>query len=186
MEFNRIWAMPTSDTFDCKPIGNLVKRYLAESKVSVDPFARNNRWATYTNDLNPDTKADSHLKAVEFLAILKGEKVEADLIIFDPPYSARQAKECYESFGDKMFTQEDSQNVGRWGDEKKRCYDLLTPGGYFMHFGWHTNGIGEKYHSKIREILLVCHGSAHNDTICLVEQKMAHQFRLETNQQGEL
>jgi hypothetical protein len=42
-------------------IGGFVKKYLIKVKVSVDPFARNNRWATYTNDLNPDTAAQTHL-----------------------------------------------------------------------------------------------------------------------------
>lgn len=32
--------MPSADTFSVKPIGDFVRRYLAESKASVDPFAR--------------------------------------------------------------------------------------------------------------------------------------------------
>lgn len=47
--------MPNPDTFDCKPLGQIVVRYL--SGVSIDPFARNKRIATYTNDLNPGTAA---------------------------------------------------------------------------------------------------------------------------------
>lgn len=35
------------------PIGEMVQRYLKAAKISCDPFARNKRWATYTNDLNP-------------------------------------------------------------------------------------------------------------------------------------
>lgn len=83
----RVWAMPYSDTFDIEPIGNLVKRYLTNSKCSVDPFARNKQWATYTNDLNPDTIAEFHLDAYDFLVMLKNKRINPDLILFDPPYS---------------------------------------------------------------------------------------------------
>jgi hypothetical protein len=60
----RVWAMPNASTFDIPPIRALVKKYLHQSKVSVDPFARNKRWATYTNDLNPETAAESHAEVV--------------------------------------------------------------------------------------------------------------------------
>lgn len=70
MIINRVWAMPSADTFDIAPIGDLVKRYLSQSKISIDPFARNKRWATYTNDLNPITDAEYHMMASDFLKML--------------------------------------------------------------------------------------------------------------------
>ena len=169
MNINRTWAMPNSNTFKCKPIGILVKKYLKEAKVSIDPFARNNEWASYTNDLNPNTKAKSHTYAKLFLETLIANNVKADLIIFDPPYSLRQTKECYEKFGEWKFR--DTQNVGRWTDEKMLCDKLLLNNGVFMNFGWNTNGMGKKYQMDIIEILIVAHGSAHNDTLCTVEKR---------------
>lgn len=176
MNLTRLWAMPNSNTFECPPIGDFVRKYLRECSTSVDPFARNVEWADYTNDLNPDTAAQYHVKALDFLTMLRDEfdmRGEVDLIIFDPPYSLRQIKECYDRFG--KFTFEDTQNAIRWTDEKAICYDLLKVGGYFLHFGWHTNGLGMKHNSLIDEVLLVAHGSAHNDTICMAERKIAHQ-----------
>ena len=67
MKITRIWAMPKADTFSCPPIGEFVKSYLRNSTVSIDPFARNCGWATYTNDMNIDTSAQYHCKALEFL-----------------------------------------------------------------------------------------------------------------------
>jgi hypothetical protein len=99
MQINRKWAIPSSDTFDVPPIGEFVKSYLRQAKVSVDPFARNKRWATYTNDLNPNTEAEYHLDVADFLKILVEKEVKADLVIFDPPYSPRQVKEMYSGFG---------------------------------------------------------------------------------------
>lgn len=87
MKITRTWAMPNSETFKIPPIGDFVRRYLEGSRVSVDPFARNNRWATFSNDLNPATEACAHMDAEDFLTELLKCDVMADLVIIDPPYS---------------------------------------------------------------------------------------------------
>lgn len=83
----REWAMPSADTFSVKPIGQMVRRYLKASRVSIDPFARNSGLATYTNDLNPETSAQDHMDAAEWMEALAARGVVADLMLFDPPYS---------------------------------------------------------------------------------------------------
>ena len=67
----------------------------------------------------------------------------------------------------------EAANMGHWSKEKKICAQLLTVNGYFLHFGWHSNGLGKCRHAKIEEVLLVAHGRAHNDTICTAERKTA-------------
>ena len=177
--------MPSADTFDVPPIGELVKRYLRESKVSVDPFARNKRWAQFTNDLNPNTAAEYHMDAEAFCVMLAERGVVADLVIIDPPYSPRQVKESYDSFGHKM-----EQGDALLGAVRKRLKDaicdIVQVGGVVMTFGWNSVGMGRERGFEIREILLVCHGSDHNDTICVVEQRVAQQsemFSAQPNQQ---
>ena len=176
MKMTRIWAMPNANTFDVQPIGDFVRKYMRNAKVSIDPFARNKGWATYTNDLSPDTTAQYHMRASDFLDMLVEQGVKADLVIFDPPYSLRQAKEVYESVGDWKF--EDTQEVGRWTREKDACSKLLNVGGVFLYFGWNTSGMGKDRNCEIEEVLLVCHGSAHHDTICMAERKTTHQGEL--------
>jgi hypothetical protein len=177
VKFTRTWAMPSADTFDIAPIGELVKRYLRESKISVDPFARNKRWATYTNDLNPDTAAEYHMLAIDFLRNLKQEGVIADLIIFDPPYTIGQLKECYQSIGID-FMLNDAQQAGVWTVEKNLCYEVLATGGVFIHCGYHSNGMGKQRDMMIEDGLIVAHGRNHNDTIVTVERKLAHQYEM--------
>lgn len=177
MIINRVWAMPSADTFDIPPIGELVKRYLRESRVSIDPFARNKRWATYTNDLSPNTAAEYHMPAVDFLKMLVDRRIIADLIIFDPPYTIGQVKECYESIG-LQFMANDAQQAGVWTIEKDLCYELLDVAGVFIHCGYHSNGMGKQRDMMIDELLLVPHGRNHNDTIVTVERKLAHQSEL--------
>lgn len=166
--FNREWAMPSEDTFSIPPIEGFVKKYLMKSKVSVDPFARNKRWATFTNDLNPNTAADSHMDATEWLLSMNGQK--CDLVIFDPPYSIHQAKTTYEGFG-RAFLQKDAHEVGRWVNAKNKISEMVTENGIVLSFGWNTIGMGKERGFEIIEILLVAHGSAHNDTICVAERK---------------
>jgi hypothetical protein len=175
MIINRVWAMPTHDTFDCAPMGELVKRYLVG--VSIDPFARNKRWATYTNDLNPGTEAEYHMDAADFMEKMVNDGVSADVIIFDPPYSPRQMKEMYESFGLKL-TMQDTQRPGRWSRERAAADRILKHNGHVLHFGWNTAGMGETNGYIPVEILIVTHGAGHQDTLCLVEKKVATQLEL--------
>lgn len=71
--------MPNADTFSIPPIAGFVQKYLLKSTVSIDPFARNKRWATHTNDLNPETAAEHHMDAGDFLKLMAQQGVKADL-----------------------------------------------------------------------------------------------------------
>ena len=175
MNFSRVWAMPNKDTFSVAPIGAFVKKYLAQSRVSVDPFARNKAWATYTNDLNPSTSAQRHLDAEEFLRQLAGEGVRADLIIMDPPYSPRQISECYAEAGLKA-SMTDTQSAVLYQRVRDAAAAVLVERGIVLSFGWNTVGMGKVRGFEIVEIMLCCHGGAHNDTICLAEQRVSEEL----------
>lgn len=169
--FNRVWAMPNKCTFSIPPIADLVSRYVAASSKSVDPFARDTDMATFTNDLDPKTRAQSHEDAESFLVRLKSAGVVCDLGIFDPPYSPRQISECYKSVGLAVGLKE-TQNAALYR-RVRDAMDMLIPfGGVVLSFGWNTNGMGIKRGYRIEEILLVAHGGGHNDTICVAERKV--------------
>ena len=113
---SRVWAMPNADTFSVPVIGALVKKHL--QGVSVDPFARNKRWATYTNDLNPTTDAEYHMDAEVFLNMLvMRNSLVADVLILDPPYSPRQISECYKEAGIRAGI----RTRGRTAEERASC-----------------------------------------------------------------
>lgn len=171
MKFSRTWAMPNSDTFSVKPIGEFVQRYLAASKVSIDPFARNKRWATYTNDLNPKTEAEHHMDAEDFLKMIAAQSVRCDLALLDPPYSPRQIRECYQEAGIKCGMKE-TQNAALYSRVKSAAAEVLTGDSIVLSFGWNSAGMGQKHGFEPIELMLVCHGGAHNDTICLAERRM--------------
>ncbi len=161
----RVWAMPNADTFSVPPIGDMVRKYLRG--VSVDPFARNKRWATHTNDLNPATEAEHHMDAVAFLDMLAAQGVKADVVILDPPYSPRQISECYAAAGLKAGMK-DTQNAALYARVRQSARRLCNAGTTVLSFGWNSTGMGPGFETV--ELLLVAHGGAHNDTICLVER----------------
>ena len=171
VKFSRTWAMPNSDTFDVVPIGDFVRSYLMNAEVSVDPFARNNRWATYTNDLDPNTSAKHHLDAERFLIKLVGDGIKADLVLFDPPYSPRQISECYKSIGLEVGMKE-TQSALLYQRARDAVVPLCTEDAIVLSFGWNTVGMGKRHGFEQIEIMLCCHGSAHNDTICLAERRL--------------
>ena len=163
--------MPNGDTFSVPPIGAFVRSYLDAAKVSVDPFARDKRWATHTNDLNPATQAEHHMDAEKFLLMLATLDVKADLVIFDPPYSPRQISECYKSVGLEVGMKE-TQSALLYQRVRTAIVPVLTEDAIVLSFGWNTVGMGKKHGFEIIEILLCCHGGAHNDTICMAERRL--------------
>ena len=171
VKFSRYWDMPSADTFDMPSVSSFVKKYAMGSHVSIDPFARNKRIATYTNDLNPGTQAEYHMDALEFLLVIEKQNVQADLVLFDPPYSLEQCKRSYESVG-RVVTMRDTQIWGRWTEHKDILSRLLKVGGVCLSFGWNSIGLGKKRGCELEEIMMVCHGATHNDTICIAERKI--------------
>lgn len=161
--------MPNSHTFSIPPIQTFVSQYTAgHNKVIIDAFANDSKVGTITNDLNPKFNTTYHMDALDFLKML--EDNTADVVLYDPPYSLRQVKECYEGVGITV-TAEHTKSSWRAKhlDEIAR---ILKPNGICLSFGWNTNGVGKKRGFEIIEILIVAHGGSKNDTLCVAERKI--------------
>lgn len=160
--------MPNSNTFQIKPIKEFVERYVQNAEIIVDPFANDCKYGTITNDLNPNFDTTYHLDALDFLKLIEAES--CDLVIYDPPYSLRQVKECYEGVGVTVTAEHTKASWrARHLDEIQR---ILKPNGYALCFGWNTNGVGMKRGFEMEEILIVPHGGSKNDTLCTAEKKV--------------
>jgi hypothetical protein len=170
IQFTRCFAMPNAETFSIRPIGEFVQRYLAASNVSVDPFARNRDWATYTNDINPSTSAQHHEDAETFLMLMSRKGISADMALFDPPYSPRKVSEHYKAAG-LVVTGEDTQNGRLYKRVRDALDKIIAPGGIVLSFGWQSAGMGIGRGYELIETMLVAHGGGHNDTICIAERK---------------
>ena len=166
IKIDRVWAMPNKNTFEVKPIHDLIVEEMTEG-VWIDPFANRNKLATITNDLNRDFDTNYHLDALDFLKIFDDSSVDG--VLYDPPYSPRQVSECYNNVGFNVTW--DTTKASFWSNHKKEISRIVKKGGKVITFGWNSGGIGYKYGFEIVRILLVPHGGWHNDTICTVEVK---------------
>jgi len=164
--FNRIWAMPSKKTFTIKPIAELLKKYVKPRKLWIDAFAGFNSVAGITNDLNPKAPTDYTGFALDFFKGFSPGSVHG--VLFDPPYSVRQIKECYEKYGLEV-TQETTRSD--WWTKHKTEIARISPE-IVISFGWNSNGLGKNLGYRIEEILLVAHGGNHNDTIVVVEKRL--------------
>lgn len=167
--FTREFAMGNAETFSLGPVSRLLDRYLGAADIIVDPFARNSNRGNVTNDLNPTTNAEFHMLAEEFVQNHVGDG-EADVVLFDPPYSPRQIAECYQQVG-RIASAQDTQNARLYKRVKDGLDRMLKHGGIAICCGWNSMGFGVGRGYEMLEILLVPHGAAHNDTIVTVEIK---------------
>lgn len=176
MKYSRIWAMPNKWTFQIPPIRELVFKYIGDGKGWVDPFAGENSPAELTNDLNPERPATFHLHALEFLKRQPSNAFSG--VLYDPPYSFTQAKECYDSYGAECFKEEDERptSMGYWGACKTEIQRIIKVGGIAVCCGWNSNGIGHNRGFEMLELLIVPHGGSKNDTLVTVERKIQFDF----------
>jgi len=165
MEINRIWAMPNKWTFTIKPIKELLFKYVLKG-YWCDPFAGENSYAQVQNDLSG--KCEYCMDALEFLKQMTTECFDG--VVFDPPYSITQAKQCYEGRGVDLLTIKPT-SMKYWSECKNEIKRILKPKGICICFGWNSMGLGKNRDCEMIEILLVPHGGSKNDTIVTVEQK---------------
>lgn len=166
ISIERVWAMPNKNTFDIKPIRDLITEELTDG-LWIDPFANQNKFAAVTNDLSLEFDTDYHLDALDFIKMFDSNSVDG--VLYDPPYSPRQVSECYNNVGYNVTW--DTTKASFWGNHKREISRVVKIGGKVITFGWNSGGIGYKYGFEIKRILLVPHGGWHNDTICTVEIK---------------
>lgn len=167
MLIERKWAMPNKWTFKIKPIAELLKEEIRQGELWIDPFAGEYSPAKITNDLNPERGTMYHLDALDFLKMF--ENCSVDGVLYDPPYSQRQVKECYDSIQGNIKW---DGKMTFWSSSKDEISRIVKPGGKVICFGWNSMGCGKNRGFELERILLVPHGGSRNDTICTVERKV--------------
>ena len=134
----------------------------------ADPFARNCQIGTHTNDIDPDTDAEDHQDALEWL--MRQEDQYFDSVIFDPPFSAIMAERKYEAGHVNIYTV--PGYVSRCFKEITR---ILKPGGKVLKLGF--NSTRHHHLLDLKRGWLVTFGGNRNDVIMTLWQK--NQFQLE-------
>jgi hypothetical protein len=163
IKIGRVWCMPSIWTFGMKPVANLLERYCVGGGW-VDPFAGEKSPAELRNDIEGRGN-EYNLDALEFLKTLDDNKYNG--VLFDPPYSTEQ---CL-----RRYTPKQNGTAGRaeyWARCKDEISRILKHGGRCISFCWDSVGVGKNRGFKIEEVLLICHGACHNDTIVTIDRKV--------------
>jgi len=170
MIINRIWEMPNKYTFSMKCVQKLIHKYMIDNSMWVDPFCGEYSPAGWTNDIDPAKNAIDHEDGLTYLKSLPTGGFNG--VFFDPPYSPEQ---CL-----RLYTPISRAGKKTWGTGGKATYHaeckdeisrIIKHGGITISFGWDTNGIGKKRGFETIEVLDICHGACHNDTLVTVETK---------------
>ena len=131
----------------CK--GKTLNLFAGKTKMTCDEFRV---------DCNKEMIADWYGDAFEFV---KNTDKKFDTIIFDPPYNLRKSREKY-----------NGNYIGSLTKIKNILCRIMNDNAVIIHFGYSTVGMGKCRGFKKIAICVVCHGGDHNDTLCLVEEKL--------------
>jgi len=168
MIINRVWEMPNKYTFKMKCVRELISRYTTDGKSWVDPFCGYYSIAEWTNDIDVSKIATSHNDGLEYLKSKFGGAFDG--VLFDPPYSTEQCLRLYKQ--KKDYHGGTAARAEYWAACKDEIARIIKPNGIAISFGWDTCGIGKKRGFEIIEVLDICHGACHNDTLVTVEVKV--------------
>ena len=79
----RKWAMPNKNTFDIKPIRQLITEEMTDG-LWIDPFANKNKLASVTNDISQEYDTDYHLDGLDFMKMFGDGSVDG--VLYDPRF----------------------------------------------------------------------------------------------------
>jgi hypothetical protein len=130
--------------------GKVLNLFAGKTKLDVDEFR-----VDISDEFSPDFVGD----AFDFVV---NTDLKFDTVVFDPPYNLRKSREKY---GDGRY-------IGSLTKLKNELGRVLNGGGRIIHFGYDSVGMGACRGFVKVGVCLVCHGGDHNDTICLVEEKL--------------
>ena len=176
IQMSRVWAMPSHETFTIAPVRKLIERHISAGGEWIDPFCRDSIFkarCTLTNDLNPKFAGTHNMDALDFLKSLPAGAFDG--VLFDPPFSPRQAKEEYSGFG--MAEMLDTSRAF-YSKRKREAARVLKVGGIAICCAWNSLGLGKKNGMQIEEVLLINHGDQ-NDTIVTVCRKISAELDFE-------
>lgn len=110
-------------------------------------------------DLSDEFHPDYCMDAFDFVLYAKDNGIKYDTIILDPPYSLRKSMEKY-----------NGKICSTFNKIKNELPYILNNKGRVITFGYTSVCMGKSRGFQKEEVLLVCHGGSHHDTVCVIEQ----------------
>jgi len=136
----------------CK--GKVLNLFAGKVKLNIDEFRV---------DINENVPADYYGDAYEFI---NTTDKKFDTIVLDPPYNVRKSREKY-----------NGRYIGSFTKIKNSLLKILNPHSRVISLGYDSVGMSNSRGFKKVAICLVCHSGDHNDTICVVEDKVQQNLK---------
>jgi hypothetical protein len=129
----------------------------------IDPFARNCKWGTIRNDMDPSIKTVHYnLESLDFMKLMKTNS--AKIVLFDPPFSDRQSKK-YELGDTNLYCSGD----GRIGKLCKEIERVLKAGGVMVKLGYNSSRPTKNF--DLVKLTAVNFGGTRNDVLLSIWRK---------------
>jgi hypothetical protein len=164
-DFSVSWDMPNKNTFEIPSVLKFLKEHIRCHRYGLkrepeicDPFCGESRIAPVRNDIK-----FSGMDSLEWLKTFPDKTF--DIVLFDPPYTPRQLKECYDS----LWLSLHDTTSGYWAKLKDEIARISEPNGCVLSFGYGASNVGMKRGFEIYAGHVVLHGGNHNATICMAE-----------------
>lgn len=162
IDFTYLMQPPKAYTFEQPALYKWTQRWLRGKVLNL--FAGKTKIYTdeFRVDIDPAVKPDYLGDAYDFVSTTE---MKFDVVIFDPPYNLRKAREKY-----------DGRYIGSLTRVKNILPQIVKPEGLVITYGYDSVGMSRRRGFEKIAICLVCHSGDHNDTICLVERKVDSLF----------
>jgi hypothetical protein len=158
MKFDYLEQPPKKWTFEqpklkkwvednCK--GKVLNLFAGKTRLDVDEFR-----VDVSDEFKPDFVGDAY-------DFVKNTNLMFDTIVFDPPYNLRKSREKY-----------GGKHIGSLTKIKTEMVRIINDGGVVISLGYDSTGMEKIRGFKKKGVALVNHKGDHNDTICLVEEKV--------------
>ena len=160
MNFTYLQQPPKRYTFEQPKLKKWIESWCSGSTLNL--FAGRTfldiPYDEYRVDIDKSMFADFHGDAFEFV---KNCDRLFNTIILDPPYNLRKSREKYEG-----------RYIGSFTKIKNELSRILTKRGRIITLGYDTVGMSKSRGFKKIAICIICHNGDHNDTLCLVEERL--------------
>ena len=129
----------------------------------IDPFARSCLWGDIRNDLDSSIKT-VHYNLESLIFMNKMVSNSSKLVLFDPPFSDRQAKK-YQVGDTNLYCSGD----GRIGLLCREIERVLKPGGLMLKLGYNSSRPTKNF--DLIKSYIVNFGGTRNDVIMTIWRK---------------
>jgi len=161
MEFTYLVQPPKKWTFEQPKLKKWIERWCRGKVLNLFAGKIRLRADEYRVDSNNEFSPDYLGDALEFL---KTTDMKFDTIVLDPPYSLRKSFEKYKG-----------HYIGsKWTQIRKEVIRVCKDNSIVISLGYDSRAMSASLGFEKIAICLVCHNGDHNDTICVVEKRMAN------------